>query len=108
MKNICIIGDGAWGTAMATLLAHNGYMVKMWCHNKDVPDQINKNRINECYLPGIELHTNIYPTLNLQEAMSDTDIIFEAVPVKYLRSVLEQAKEYYYQDQILVVLSKGI
>ncbi len=108
MKTVCMIGEGAWGTAVATLLAHNGYTVKLWCHDAHVVDTIKKTRCNERYLPGITLDEKIKPTADLNEAICDVQYIFEAIPIKYLRSVLQQAKPCFSPDQIWVILSKGI
>ena len=108
MKTITIIGEGAWGTAIATLLATNGYMVKLWCFDKIVAETISKNRYNERYLPGVKLPTNIKSTTNLSEALSDVDWVFEAIPVVFLRSLLLQALPWISPKQRWVILSKGI
>jgi len=108
MKTITIIGEGAWGTSIATLLATNGYMVKLWCRDKIVAETISKKRYNERYLPGIELSINIKPTTNLSEALCDVDWVFEAIPVSFLRSLLLQALPWVSSKQRWVILSKGI
>ncbi len=106
--NIAMLGEGAWGTAVAMLLAYNGHEVKLWCYNTELVSQINETRHNERYLPGVTLPKNITAVATLDEAMSDADWVFEAIPVKFLRSVLEQSKHCYKDTQRWVVLSKGI
>lgn len=108
MKSVTIVGEGAWGTAVATLLAHNGYHVRLWCHNKELVDTINTTHRNERFLPGVTLSDNIRAVANLQEALKDVSWIFEAIPVKYLRSTLIEAKPYVHSLQKWVILSKGI
>ncbi|HMD54395.1 MAG TPA: NAD(P)H-dependent glycerol-3-phosphate dehydrogenase, partial [Phycisphaerae bacterium] len=108
MKNICVLGDGAWGTAVATLLAHNGYHVKLWCHDAANVQTIARTHINERYLPEHHLSENIIPTASLKDAMCGSQWIFEAIPVQYLRSVIAQAAPYFTDDQVWVILSKGI
>lgn len=108
MKTVCMLGGGAWGTAVATLLAEKGYRVKLWCHDKEECEVIQTARVNERYLPGIVLDEKIQPILDLKYALQDVRWVFEATPVKFLRSVLEQAKPWYVSKQIWVVLSKGI
>ncbi len=103
-----MIGEGAWGTAVATVLAENGYIVKLWCQDPKVADTIKKKRVNERYLPNIKLGEKIQPITDLKAATCDVAWVFEAIPVKFLRSVLEQAKDCFSQDQVWVVLSKGI
>lgn len=108
MKKIAILGEGAWGTAVATLLAHNGHSVKLWCYHSELVDEINSTRYNERYLPDIELNKNITAVASLEDALLDAEWICEAIPVQYLRSIVQQVKPYYQNDQCWVILSKGI
>lgn len=108
MKQICVLGDGAWGTAIASMLASKGTRVVLWCNDEQVARSIKSTRINERYLPGIQLSPSLYPTTNLDEAMCESEYVFEAVPVLYLRSVLERSKHCFTHGQVWVLLSKGI
>ncbi len=108
MKKVGMLGGGAWGTAVATALAHNGYEVIMWCFEQDVVDEICSTNINERYLPDVKLSPLIVPTAHLSDVFKQADIIFEAVPVAHLRSVFEQAKPYVTVNHSFVVLSKGL
>ncbi|MCK4517688.1 glycerol-3-phosphate dehydrogenase, partial [Candidatus Babeliales bacterium] len=58
---VTILGAGAWGTAVATILAANGHTVKLWCFEQAIVDSIIKDRINKRYLPGIELDNKVTP-----------------------------------------------
>lgn len=107
-KSITILGAGAWGTAIAHLLATNGHDVTIWCHEPELTEEINQNQTNSFYLPDVDLPHNIRATASIQEALEGVDIIFEAVPVKYLRTVLEHARTFINKNQIWVILSKGI
>jgi glycerol-3-phosphate dehydrogenase (NAD(P)+) len=105
---ITVIGEGAWGTAVASVLANNGHEVSVWCHDAKVADQINNHNRNDTYMPGIELSTNIKASTDLETVLDEADWVFEAIPVKFLRSVLQQIKPFYKGQQKWVVLSKGI
>lgn len=107
-KCIAVLGDGAWGTAVATVLAYNGHTVKLWCYSDAVSCDIVTNRCNSRYLPDIQLADSIIPVTSMTDAFADADIIFEAIPVQYMRMVLEYAKPFYNPAQRWVVLSKGI
>lgn len=107
-ERVCVIGEGAWGTAVATLLAENGFAVVLWCHDEAVAQQINHDHINNRYLPDILLDPTIQATTDLKEAICDVRWVFEAIPVKYLRSVLEKTVSCFSREQIWVILSKGI
>ncbi|MFC1894472.1 NAD(P)H-dependent glycerol-3-phosphate dehydrogenase [Candidatus Dependentiae bacterium] len=105
---VTVLGSGAFGTSVAQLLADNGHTVNLWCYEKDVGLDIQNNSENKKYLPGIKLNPNINPTSELNIALQDSKCIFEAIPVKFLRKILIQAKSFLKNEQILVVLSKGI
>ena len=108
MKIVCVIGEGAWGTAVAILLSENGYTVKLWCHDPEVAACIASKHVNERYLPGIKLSDAIQPITKLEEAICDVQWVFEAIPVQYLRSVLKNTVRCFSPEQVWVVLSKGI
>ncbi|MBT4856374.1 NAD(P)-dependent glycerol-3-phosphate dehydrogenase [bacterium] len=105
---ITVIGEGAWGTAVASVLANNGHEVNVWCHDVKVADQINNHNRNDTYMPGIELSNKIKASTDLETVLDKADWVFEAIPVKFLRSVLQQIKPFYKGQQKWVVLSKGI
>ena len=105
--NVTVLGDGAFGTAFATLLAHNGHQVTLWCYNKNVAEYILNNHINTKYLPNVQLKKNIIPTTSLEKALRN-DFIFEAIPIAFMRSTLEQCKNYVQKNQHWILLSKGI
>jgi glycerol-3-phosphate dehydrogenase (NAD(P)+) len=107
-QQISVLGDGAFGTAIALVLADNGYTVALWCHNAAVADSIRTTGCNTLYLPGIQLPESIVPTTDIAQALAESCWVFEAVPVKFLRAVVEKAKPYSTREHTWIVLSKGI
>lgn len=107
-RNITILGCGAWGTAFAHLLATNGYPVTLWCYNNEVAQSIKETRINKVYLPTIKLPDSITPVTDLSEALFQPNWIIEAIPVKFLRSVVKDCIKLVYAHTPWVILSKGI
>ena len=59
IKNIFILGCGAWGTTQALILNNNNCSVSVWGHDKKVIEDINTNNQNNVYLPDILLPKNI-------------------------------------------------
>ncbi len=41
---IGVVGGGAWGTALAKLLADKGFLLDLWVFESEVREQIEKNR----------------------------------------------------------------
>ena len=50
--NVVVIGAGAWGTALADLLARKGERVTIWAREAEVVDSVNRRHVNEMFLPG--------------------------------------------------------
>jgi glycerol-3-phosphate dehydrogenase (NAD(P)+) len=108
MKTVAMIGAGAWGTAVSTVLAHNGFQVNLWSHETTIAQIINKDHENTTFFPGVTLSEKIHATNCLKTALKDVDEIFFAVPVKYARSVLKDCELFYKKEQIWIFLNKGI
>jgi len=105
---ITVLGGGAFGTAFSQLLAGNGHSVTLWCFEEAVVEEINKKNLNSKFFPGIELDKKIKAVSSLENAIDDSEIIFAAIPVSFLRKVLTQAKSFCSNEQIWCLLSKGI
>ena len=50
-----VIGAGAWGTALAQVCARAGLEVVLQAREPEVIDSIAARRVNEAFLPGVEL-----------------------------------------------------
>ena len=107
-KKVAVIGAGAWGTAISTVLAHNGHEVKIWCYEPIVAQEINQKHSNERYLRGITLDRSIIAMADLQIAVKDVHFIAFAVPIVYARSILQQLKSFISPDIPWIILNKGI
>lgn len=105
---VTVLGEGAWGTAVAQLLAHNGHQVTLWCHDPHVAHEITQTHINSRYLPGVLLHKNIASTTDIKAALQTSKYIFEATPVQFLRSVLQDTVPFATKEHCWILLSKGI
>ncbi|PZU14493.1 MAG: glycerol-3-phosphate dehydrogenase [Sphingobium sp.] len=98
-----IIGAGAWGTALAQLMAADGQDVALWALEPDVVDAINMRRENPLYLPGIALAAGIRASSAMAD-LADCDLLLVVSPAQHLRSVVAQAPA----GVPLVLCSKGI
>lgn len=107
-QHVLVLGGGAWGTAVATVLAHNGHDVLLWCREAKVAATINAERQNSRYLPGVILPSNLVAVSDLAEAFSQVTHIFEAVPVAFMREVLTSARAHARPEQTWIMMSKGI
>ncbi|HOK13988.1 MAG TPA: NAD(P)H-dependent glycerol-3-phosphate dehydrogenase [Candidatus Kapabacteria bacterium] len=106
MKNIFVIGAGGWGTTLANLLSYQ-FDVLLWANEKEVADEINSLHKNSTYLPGISLNSKLIATNSLDE-FEQHNVIVNAVPTQYIRSVFSQLANTDFSNRILINTSKGI
>ena len=66
-----VMGAGAWGTALAKVLADAGNEVRLWARNIDVAREINDAHTNTPYLPEVKLPGAIRATTDAAEALDD-------------------------------------
>lgn len=107
LKNISIVGAGAWGTTQAILYTEKGINVKLWVYEKDLTEEINELRENKKYLPGFQIPQTIEVTNNLNEAIKNVDAIFFAIPSAHFRRIIQKIPSIN-SKIILISTSKGI
>jgi len=105
---IGVVGAGSWGTALANLLASKGYAIDWWVFEKEVNDQIRQSGENSVFLPGIKLSSNLLPSNDLAEVVSDKDVVLVVVPSHVVRETSLNMADHLSPDTIIVSASKGI
>ena len=103
-RNFGVVGGGAWGTALAQLLAADGAPVRLWAREEDVVAAINREHRNPVFLPGAALSSSLIATGDLAD-MADLDALLIVVPVPFLRAVLADLPP---GDAPLIFCSKGM
>ncbi|KMY44161.1 glycerol-3-phosphate dehydrogenase [Bacillus sp. FJAT-27916] len=107
-ETVTILGAGSWGTALGMVLADNGHTVRLWGHEEDHVEEINREQANTRYLPGVELPKGIRAYYDLEEALEGVEIIVFAVPTKAFREVARKIKSIVKHKITVVHVSKGI
>ncbi len=103
-----VMGAGAWGTALAKVLADAGSEVRLWSRRAEVAEAINTTHTNSGYLPDIALPTAIRATTDAAEALDGLTTVLLAVPAQTLRANLEQWRGLITDGATLVSLAKGV
>lgn len=103
-----MLGAGAWGTALAKVLADAGNDVRLWARRPELADEINDTHRNTSYLGEAELPKSIRATGDPAEALDGACTVLLAVPAQTLRANLERWKPLIGDDATLVSLAKGI
>ena len=105
---VTILGAGSWGTALGIVLADNGHEVKIWGHDLEHVNEINREQANKRYLPDVKLPAAIKAYYDIEEALSGSDVIVFAVPTKAIREVALKVKGIVKDKVTIVHVSKGI
>ena len=107
MDRIGIIGAGAWGTALATVVRRAGRQVVLQAREAEVVTAVNEYHANPFFLPGVELDRRIRATESLVEA-ADADAVLFVTPAQHLRAALEAVAGNWKPGVPAVICSKGI
>ncbi len=79
-----VLGAGAWGTAVAKVIADKGNTVDIWSHETETAADINTNRINSRFLPGVKLPETLHALTDPQEVASGKEFLILAAPSLFL------------------------
>jgi glycerol-3-phosphate dehydrogenase (NAD(P)+) len=105
---VAVIGAGAWGTALADLLARNGHSVTIWAHEPDVAASIAREHENRRFLAGVSLPPQVRATTELGAALRDASLIVLATPSHVLRSIVRAGAASLPRGVTICVATKGI
>lgn len=108
MTRCAVIGAGAWGTALADLLARNGHEVRMWAYEWDVVESINRSHQNRRFLPGSSLQDSIRAFNEVEGALEGAELVTLATPSHVLRTISRTAASCVGEGVPVVVATKGI
>lgn len=103
-----VIGAGAWGTALADVLARNGHDVAVWAYEPDVVASVNARHENRRFLAGAALHPALRATSSFYDALSGTTLVCVATPSQHLRAIMRQTVGSLPGSVTVAVASKGI
>src|ERR1700674_4383185 len=104
--HIAVLGAGAWGSALANILARGGRSVTLWARSPALAAAISTSREN-ARLPGIPIEQRVAITDRLADA-AGADAILLAVPAQALRGVTAALAPSLREATPLVACAKGI
>jgi len=106
---IAVVGGGAWGTALADLLARKGEQVTLWARESEVVDSVNLRHVNDMFLPGGSLASSLRAEADLAVAIRGAETVVSVAPSHAVRPVMQQAAAALGRTRPLVVsASKGL
>ncbi len=105
---ILVLGAGSWGTALALVLAHNGYPIWLWSRNPKHLQQMIETRENAQFLPNCHFPGTLQPVTHLEKAVSQVNDILIVVPSHGFRETLNKIIPYLPVHARLCWATKGL
>ncbi len=91
--NLCVLGGGAWGTALAVALAGTDQAVPrsvaLWTRDARQAADMRTSRVNARYLPQVAIPASVRVEHELEAALEAADLILLAVPMAALRETVQ-------------------
>ena len=110
MTRIAVVGGGAWGTALADLLARKGDFdtVTLWAREPEVVESVNREHVNHMFLPGAALAPAVAAVGDLTAAVRGAEVVVSAAPSHAVRDVMIRARDKIGRGALVVSVSKGL
>ena len=104
---VAILGCGAYGLALASILVKNKADVSMWSYKEEEKDSLVKSRKSD-KLKDYKIPKCINFSTDMKDVISDKDLIVIAVPTFYFESTVIELKKYISKNQPVLIATKGI
>jgi glycerol-3-phosphate dehydrogenase (NAD(P)+) len=104
---VSILGAGAWGTALATVIAAR-HRVRLWTWDRAHADSLRQSRDNSAFLPGVQLDPAILVSSELEPVLADAELVVFVVPSQTVGATARQAAAYLPTGAAVVCATKGI
>jgi len=88
LRRAAVIGAGSFGTGLAAMLARGGLEVELGCRTAAQARELAARRINDRYLPGVELPDGVTVRTAADLDLGTADLVCFAVPARSLPSAL--------------------
>jgi len=108
LKELAIIGAGSWGTALALVLAPRFERIRLWVYEKDLAERIREARVNDVYLPGFCLPSNVAVETGFDAALEGAGIVLSVIPSHLVRGIYVRMLPCLDPQMVFVSATKGL
>ena len=105
---VAIVGAGNFGTAIANIVAKNGFPAYLWMRDPAQLADMRAHRENRRYLKGHPLDDNVVPSGDLAESVGASDVLFVTVPSASFRQVTRDVAAHAKPGAFAVSGTKGV
>lgn len=106
-REVCVLGAGSWGTALAVLLRDNGARVRLWSRNEAAARRLRDDCENARYLPQVSLR-GIEVSSDLTASTRGARFVVVAVPGVALPQLAEELAARLLPETFVVSGTKGL
>ena len=104
---VCILGSGAYGIALSSILSKNKVSINMWTFSEEECSKLNETRISE-KLKDYRIPENVIIKTNMEECIYGSDLIVISVPAFAFEDVVKQMKKFINKKIPVLIATKGI
>jgi glycerol-3-phosphate dehydrogenase (NAD(P)+) len=107
-SHVAVVNAGAWGTALAVVLARAGHAVRLWCRRPELAEAIQQTRENTDYLPGVAIPGGVLATPSADTAVADARAVI-LVPISTaMRETTRTVNPFVAPDTPVLHATKGL
>ncbi len=107
VESVGVVGAGAWGTALASVVSRAGCKAILWAREPEVVASINSENENALFLPGLKLDPAISATNDYAD-LECTDALLLVAPAQATRVVAQALAPHVAPGVPVVICAKGI
>ncbi len=107
MKNIVVVGSGAFGTALSLVFLKSGHYVTLKPRRLAHAHDLLETFENRLYLPGVPLPVNLRIDSTVG-CLAAADLVVMATPTQQTPTLLSELKHFLPAGVPLMIVSKGI
>src|SRR5690606_8395543 len=108
VTRVAVLGAGAWGTALADLLARHDVPTILWAYEREVAEAITSRHENPLYFADRQLSPALAATASLTRALEGAELVLTVTPSHVARHVWREAAAHIPDGTPLVCATKGI
>lgn len=108
MRQVGVIGTGAWGTTLAIMLAQKGFETTLWEHQAERAAEMDHERENRTFLPGFHFPFSLRVTATLSEAVNGRELVLVVTPSQRLRENMRALAPHLAPNVLILCASKGL
>jgi glycerol-3-phosphate dehydrogenase (NAD(P)+) len=106
--HVAVVNAGGWGTALAVLLGSTGHAVRLWCRRAALAEEIDVERENPAYLPGVRVPPSVRPSGSIEEVVAGASAVILVPISRAARDTARLVAPYLGPDVPVVHAAKGL